>query len=284
MSQLPQTSSPINQDNSFDLLEFWLRHKASIRAVTILFSAALVGYGAFSWIEKQQETAAAEAFASAKSAEELNGFISAHKGSALSGNAALLLAGKQRSDGKFEESIKTLQDFATRYPQHPLAGAAKLSIAATLEQQSKTEEALDHYRRLVSMDPRGFTAPAAHLRIARILRSQNKVDEAKAAYETLQSQFPRSSFANEALLESQELITPLSGIDPELTPNLLLPSTPSAPTGSSNAPTTPAVTVEKVAPVQATVVQPKTAAPSVDAGPASDKASPPAEPSAPKPQ
>ena len=86
------------------------------------------------------------------------------------------------------------------------------------------------------MDPRGFTAPAAHLRIARILRSQNKVDEAKAAYETLQSQFPRSSFANEALLESQELITPSSGIDPELTPNLLLPSTPPANSRTSSRP------------------------------------------------
>ena len=95
MSQAPQPSPPIHQDDSFDLLEFWIRHKSSIRAVTILFSAALVGYGAFSWIEKQQEAAAAEAFASAKSAEELNAFIASHKGSTLGGNAALLLAGKR---------------------------------------------------------------------------------------------------------------------------------------------------------------------------------------------
>ena len=114
-------------------------------------------------------------------------------------------------------------------------------------------------------------------------------NEAKAAYETLQSQFPRSSFANEALLESQELITPLSGIDPELTPNLLLPttpSTPSTPTGSSGATTTPAVTPDKVPPVQATVVQPiqpKAGAP-VDAAPTKDKPSPAAEPGAPKAQ
>ena len=275
MSQAPQPSPPIHQDDSFDLLEFWIRHKSSIRAVSILLSAALVGYGAFSWIEKQQEAAAAEAFASAKSPEELNAFIASHKGSTLGGNAALLLAGKQRAEGKFEESIKTLQDFATRYPQHSLAGAAQLSIAATLEQQSKTDEALELYRRLVSLDPRGFAAPAAHLRIARILKGQNKLDEAKAAYETLQSQFPRSSFANEALLESQALISTSPTIDPELNPKLLVPSNPQQPSGAAPTPAAPAKT-----PDQPKAVQPKSAEPAADSKQEKAPATPSPEPKA----
>ena len=280
MSQAPQTSSPIHQDDSFDLLEFWIRHKSSIRAVAILFSAALVGYGAFSWIEKQQEAAAAEAFASAKSPEELNAFIASHKGSTLGGNAALLLAGKQRAEGKFEESIKILQDFATRYPQHSLAGAAKLSIAATLEQQSKTDEALEHYRRLVSLDPRGFAAPAAHLRIARIFKAQNKLDEAKAAYETLQSQFPRSSFANEALLESQELISTSTTVDTELNPKLLVPSNPQEPLGATPTSAAPSVPAPAITPAQATTVQPKSAEPAAESKQEKAPAPPSNEPKA----
>ncbi|NBV33965.1 MAG: hypothetical protein EBR81_09320 [Proteobacteria bacterium] len=208
MSELPSLPSPpshATDDQGFDLLEFWIRHRKSIQISLALLVAAMVTYAVSELLAYRRNLEAAEAFALAQTPEQLSEFINGHRGMVASGNAALLLSGKQRANGQLDESLKTLRDFLSSSADHPMASAARLGIATTLEAQGKQDEALMAYRSLLAADSRGFAAPVAQLRIARIFKSQNKFEEAKASYESLQSQFPASSFANEALLESQQL-------------------------------------------------------------------------------
>jgi predicted negative regulator of RcsB-dependent stress response len=207
MSQAPQSPAvqTLEPAPGFDPLVFWIKHKSSILAIAALTVVGLAGYGFSEWNHARKTAEAAEAFGAARSPEELARFASSHQGLPLAGNAQLLLAHKLRSEKKFDEAIKTLREFLAQSPTHPLAPAAHLSIATTLEQQGKSEEALAAYRSLAVSDVRGFATPAAWLRAARILKTQGKHDEARVAYENLQSQFPRSAFANDALLEAQEI-------------------------------------------------------------------------------
>ncbi len=228
MSQTPSSPAPHADDQGFDPLEFWLRYKGHIRAGSALLLAAMAAYAVSEWISNQRENAAAEAFAVAKTPEQLATFVSEHRGIPAAGNAAMLLAGKQRAAGQLDEALKTLRDFVAQSPAHPMAGAAQLATASILEQQGKQDDALAAYRRLISIDPRGMATPAAYLRIARISKGQNKIEDAKSAYESLQSQFPNSSFANEAMQEAQQLsaLTPASANTPE-TGEVPAPAAPS---------------------------------------------------------
>lgn len=225
MSQQPSSPAPQAEDHGFDLLAFWIQHRGTIRVCVALLLTAMVVYAITEWVGFQKRQAAAEAFAVAKTPEQLSAFMREHRGMPATGNAALLLAGKQRADGQLEESLKTLNAFISEQPKHPMVGAAHLAIASILEQQGKQEEALGAYRRLIAIDPRGIAAPVALLRTARIYKLQNKIEEAKASYESLQSQFPRSAFANEALQEGQQLVPAV----PAVNPPEILPASPATP-------------------------------------------------------
>ena len=208
MSQHPSSPAPNDDVHGFDLLAFWIQYRSAIRASIAALLAVMVVYTVSELVGYQRRQAAAEAFALAKTPEQLAAFMKDHAGMPAAGNAALLLSGKQRSEGKLEEALKTLNTFISENPKHPLLGTAHLAVGSVLEQQGKQEEALVAYRRLVSLEPRGIASPVALLRTARIYRIQNKNEEAKAMYESLQSQFPTSVFANEALQEGQELSGP----------------------------------------------------------------------------
>lgn len=241
MSKAPGSTSPQTPEDShsFDPVVFWIQNKSGIQAIAGLFAAGLVFYGVSEWNSARKDASASEAFAAAKTPEQLAAFVSGNSGIPLAGNAALLLAEKQRAEKKFDEAIATLRSFLAASPAHPFAGAAYLGIAATQEQQGKAEDALTTYRNLATTDLRGFATPVAWLRIARILKAQGKNEEAKAAYESLQSQFPKSVFANDALLEAQEL-TPK-------TPEAPAAATPQTP---QNTPSLPQPATQEVKPPQ----------------------------------
>ena len=239
MSELPSLPSPAADDHGFDLLEFWIRHRKTIQTSVAVLIAAMLVYAVTQLLAYRRNIEAAEAFALAQTPEQMTEFINSHRGMVAAGNAVLLLSGKQRAAGQLDESLNTLRDFLASSADHPMASAARLGIASTLEVQGKQDEALMAYRSLLSSDSRGFAAPVAQLRIARIYKSQNKFEEAKASYESLQSQFPTSTFANEALLESQQLSAEHPAApEPPLAPPAVTepPAAPAAPAAPAPAP------------------------------------------------
>jgi len=199
---------PQSDDHGFDSLAFWIQYRSAIRACLLLLLVGLTGYAATQLINYQRNQTASQAFAVAKTPEQLAAFIREYQGMPSAGNAALLLAGTQRTGGQIDEALKTLNQFVSKTPSHPLVGSAHLAIASMMEQQGKSDDAISAYRRLLASDSHGVGAPVALLRLARIYKAQNKIEEAKALYESLQGQFPSSSFANEALRERQELVSP----------------------------------------------------------------------------
>ncbi len=238
MSQSSHSPVPQADDHGFDPLAFWIQYRAAIRGCVALLLVAMVGYAAVELVAHQKRQAAAQAFALAKTSEQWKAVMSEHSGSPAAGNAALLLAGKQRAEGQLDESLKTLSEFVAKSPGHPLVGSAYLATASILEQQGKLDDAIAAYRRLASIDSRGMNAPVALLRMARIYRDQNKIEEAKSFYESLQSQFPNSSFAAEALQEGQQLSAPSAISAPDAL-------SPAAPAVSPKAETAPAPTESK---------------------------------------
>lgn len=253
-------SEPAPNSTSFSIEAeaFWIKYKSSILGIAGAFVIGTGVYAISAWNTQRANQAAAEAFAAATTQEQLASFISSHKGLPLAGNAALLLSEKLRAEKKYAESSAALAELA-RDLKHPLCAAAHLGIASNLEQQGKLDEALATYRSLVSTDMRGFASPVAWLRIARILKLQGKNEEAKSAYESLQSQFPRSSFANDALVEVQELIVKTPQVSP--TEN----AAATAPTPTTPAPTTPAPATPAPATPAPTTPAPTTPAPTTPA-------------------
>lgn len=227
MAQPPSSPAPQTDDHGFDPLAFWIQYRSAIRTCVLLLLAGLVGYAVIQMVSYQRNQAAAQAFAVAKTPEQLAAFIREYEGMPSAGGAALLLAGTQRTAGQLDDALKTLNQFISKTPTHPLVGSAHLATASILEQQGKADDAITAYRRLLASDSRSLSAPVALLRLARIYKAQNKIEEAKSLYESLQGQFPSSSFSNEALRESQALVTPAD------------PAAPAAPAGEG-APAAPA--------------------------------------------
>ena len=108
-------------------------------------------------------------------------------------SASLLLAEKQRVEGKFEEANKTLQGFIDKDPAHELVPAAKMAIAANLQSQNKTDEALSFYKQIAASYPKSFAAPLALISQVPLLKEKNQPDAARRVCETVLSQY-RSEF------------------------------------------------------------------------------------------
>ncbi len=177
---------------------FWTKHKASviIGAIAVLV-ILIVGLSWFA-ISRAARIASEQAFANAKTAEELKAVIDDHGGTVVAGNAALLLAKAQREDGKLEESTATLRTFVDGQPDHPMAPLASVAIAENLATEGKAGEAESALQAVVDVDADSFVAPVAMLFKAELLLAEGNRNDALQTFQRLADQYPMSVAAQSA--------------------------------------------------------------------------------------
>jgi predicted negative regulator of RcsB-dependent stress response len=236
-------------DTGFDAYLFWDRYRLVIIFAIIALILGISGYFILQTQREQAAQAAGAALAQASSEEDLHGVMDKYPGTVSAGDAALMLAGRLRGEGKFDEAMQTLQDFESKFPTHPLFAGAELAIGETLEAQGKTDEALTKYQGVAAKYSDTYVAPLAVLDQANLLQSQGKPEEARRVYENFVEQFPDSLFEQQAMAEMRLLRTG-TGATAESSPATLNPATGiSLPNlMSTPAPAAPAASPEASAP------------------------------------
>lgn len=192
-------------DTGFDPLVFWIQHQRKIVLLVGLFVVALVVYGISEFFRYKTNSASQALLATANSTDSLRKVITDYPRTVAAGDAHLLLAGKLRDEGKFDDSTTTLRTFIEKFPEHPLISGAWTSIAANQESQGKPDEALATYQKVSTGYANSFSAPAALMAQARILASKDKTDEARRIYEQVMTQYQDNLFAQQAAQEIRRL-------------------------------------------------------------------------------
>ena len=200
----PTEMKPVVEEE-FDLLAFWIQHKSKVLLFTLLLIAGLLVFAIFQYTQYRARESAARDFANAKTVEDLRRVAASHSGSAVAGNALLLIGEKLRTENKLDESTAALKEFVEKFPEHPLISGAWMSLAVNLEAQEKADEALVNYQKIVASYPASFSAPGALMAQARIYKAKGKIEEARRAYESVIGQYGDNILAQLARQESQRL-------------------------------------------------------------------------------
>jgi TolA-binding protein len=202
---MPSPPSPLTTDPSVEMSLFWYRFRRELAIAFILLLLAAAAWGAFRFYSARRDNQAAAQLAVATSAEDYGKIISQFGGTPAGASARLMLAGKQRAEGKFAEANKALQDFIDGSPKHELVPAAKMAMAANLESLKKTDEALSLYQQVAANYPRSYTAPLALISQVPLLKEKHQPEAARRACETILSQYGDSFWSAEATRELRTL-------------------------------------------------------------------------------
>jgi TolA-binding protein len=285
------TTNPVPQDTGFDSLEFWIRYKSKILLYGALIIVALAIFGLYKWNEDRVKAASEAAFSTAKTADDFRKVAEEYPRSIAGANAQLMLADRQRADGKLDDAIATLRSFVSQHPDHPLISVAWTSLASALEAKADFGEALTTYQKVTMSYPTSATAPVAFLGQARVLAAQGKSEDARRIYETVIGQFQNSPFA----MRAQQQVQLLKKQAPEAAPSApaegtapaaATPTAPAPQSAPAAAPTAPAPSAASPSPAASTPAPatpaPAAATPAPPAPPASTPA--PATPAAATPE
>jgi tol-pal system protein YbgF len=189
----------------FDAGVFWITYKTRIITFAALLIVALLLVATFQMAQHRKATYSRELLNSSSTPSEYQMVIDRYPGTMAAGNAHLLLAAKQREEGKYEDAIATLESFVRNYPDHPLVGGAELSIGETQRAAKQREKALETFETTASKYRDSYGAPAAMLAEASIYIADGKSEDARRVLEDLISQFPESYMVHQAQAELRSL-------------------------------------------------------------------------------
>lgn len=190
--QKPATAPVEAQE--FDMLAFWIQYRKTIIRSLVLILVGVAVYFGYEISKHRKLADSAQAFASAKSADDLRKVTVDWAGTPAAGSALLRLGDELRRDGKYDESVKALQEFGEKYPQHALLDRALISIGITQEFAGKADDAFATYQRVVSTYPTSSAAADAKIRQARILKVKGKTEEAQRILDVFEQEQKHSPF------------------------------------------------------------------------------------------
>jgi predicted negative regulator of RcsB-dependent stress response len=160
-------------------------------------------YGAARYFSHRAEVKAGEAFASAKTVEDLDLVIQSHKGSAAAGSALLQKADLLWEQNSKSTSVDALREFVKNHGDHPLLAQALLGLGSKLEALGQRGEAKPVFERLVTEFAKSDLAALAELRLGDLAWADGKEEEAKKIYEGLPAKFAGASADNAFIPQSE---------------------------------------------------------------------------------
>ncbi len=202
--KMPTPPSQI-ADPAADASVFWYRFRRELALAFLIVLLGAIGWSAWQLYSNHQNEVAAGALATAKSIPDLQKVVADYGNTPAGASANLLIAEKQRLEGKFSDANNTLQNFIDKSPRHELVPAAKMAMAANLQSEKKTDEALALYKQIGASYPKSFVAPLALISQVPLLKEKNQPDAARRACETVISQYGQSFWAGEAMRELRTL-------------------------------------------------------------------------------
>ena len=222
----------------------------------IALIAGLGIYGVINYMNRAKAVEAGEAYASAKTVEDLDVVISKYAGTLSAGNALLQKADLLWEQNKKTTSVDALKEFTEKYKQHPFLPQALLALGGKLESNGNRSDAKPVFERIVSEFPTSDVAALAQVRLGDLLWADGKEDEAKKIYDGLAAKFP--GVANAILDQGQNRLQwiaaklptkevdgpPKPKVDPA-TPSM--PNIPGMPNFKLNSPTGLSPTVQSPA-------------------------------------
>jgi predicted negative regulator of RcsB-dependent stress response len=178
----------------------------NFKKLLILFIAVVIFlgvYGAARYLGHRSEVKAGEAFASAKTVEDLDVVIQSHKGSAAAGSALLQKADLLWEQNSKSSAIDALREFVKNHGDHPLLAQALLGLGSKLEALGQRGDAKPIFERLVNEFGKTDLAALAELRLGDLAWAEGKEDEAKKIYEGIPAKFAGASADNAFIPQSE---------------------------------------------------------------------------------
>ncbi|MCX6854636.1 MAG: tetratricopeptide repeat protein [Verrucomicrobia bacterium] len=219
----------------------------NFKKILFVCIAAIIGfvlYGVVNYMNRAKAIEAGEAYASAKTVEDLDVVISKYAGSLSAGNALLQKADLLWEQNKKTTSVDILKEFADKYKTHPLLSQALLALGGKQESTGNRSDAKLAFDRIVTEFPTSDVAALAQVRLGDLLWADGKEEEAKKIYDGLAAKFP--GVANAILDQGQNRLQwiaaklPTKEVDgppkPKVDPAAATPSIPGMPNFKVNSP------------------------------------------------
>lgn len=165
----------------------------NFKKILLLCIAVIVGlgiWGVINYINRAKAVEAGEAYASAKTVEDLDVVISKYAGTLSAGNALLQKADLLWEQNKKTTSVDALKEFTDKYKQHPFLSQALLALGGKLESTGNRSDAKPVFERIISEFPASDVAALAEVRLGDLLWADGKVEDAKKIYDGLAAKFP----------------------------------------------------------------------------------------------
>lgn len=231
MSQPQSASAPLPTTSSIET--FLEENFKKILLLCIAVVAGLGIWGVINYMNRAKAVEAGEAYASAKTVEDLDVVISKYAGTLSAGNALLQKADLLWEQNKKSTSVDALKEFTDKYNQHPFLSQALLALGGKLESTGNRSDAKAIFDRVVSEFPTSDVAAMAQIRLGDLLWADGKEEEAKKIYEGLAAKFPGA--ANAILDQGQNRLQwitaklPTKEVDGPPKPKVEAAATPSIP-------------------------------------------------------
>lgn len=161
-----------------------------ILMISGLIIAGLTAYGLIKHNARMAAEEAAEAFTSAKTADDCDLVAKKHPGTPAAANALLLKATLHWDKNEKTSAVEALKAYLAQHKEHAFYKETLLTLATRLEAMGEKSEAKAAYQRVITELPGSELAQLAQIRLGDLLWADGKEEEARKAYEEASSKFP----------------------------------------------------------------------------------------------
>jgi predicted negative regulator of RcsB-dependent stress response len=187
------SQEPTNNPAAFDPSVEEQALNSQFKKILMLFGVIVAGLAAYGLIQHNARVAAeeaAEAFTSAKTADDCDLVVKKHPGTPAAANALLLKATLHWEKNEKSSSVEALKAYLAQHKDHAFYKETLLTLATRLEAMGEKSEAKAAYERVIAELPGSELAQLSQIRLGDMLWADGKEDEARKAYEDAGSKFP----------------------------------------------------------------------------------------------
>jgi hypothetical protein len=180
---------------------FWQKNGTAVLVVIGLIVVGIVGWGGYGYLQRQKEREIEDAFAAAKTSEQLKAFAAAHPEHTLAGIGYLTIADEAYAAGKAADAMAAYEKVVSLLKTGPLVARAKIGIAVTKAQAGKAAEATAELKQIAAdtTQPKGVRGEASY-QLASLASEAGNGAEAQKYLDQLNQIDPNSRMTQRAMM------------------------------------------------------------------------------------
>jgi predicted negative regulator of RcsB-dependent stress response len=229
------SQEPTNNPAAFDPSSEEQALNSQFKKILMLFGVIVAGLAAYGLIKHNARVAAeeaAEAFTSAKTADDCDLVVKKHPGTPAAANALLLKATLHWEKNEKSSAVEALKAYLSQHKDHAFYKETLLTLATRLEAMGEKSEAKAAYERVIAELAGTELAQLAQIRLGDMLWADGKEEDAKKAYEEAGSKFPGvTAFEGDGKTRLEWIAAnlPTKEVDPPPAPKVDPKAAPAAP-------------------------------------------------------